>query len=383
MLVPYSATAGGNSLLSQGGGTFLAIFSVVTLMTLLIVCANVANLLVARAMIRQRELSLRQSLGASRMRIVRALLAEGLALSVAAWVVACLFAWWTSRSVGGFIAPAAQGMASLPDFTPDWTVLGYALLLAIGCTVTCTVAPAIRACRQELVPSLKAGEQAIIRGRSKITRGLVILQLAFSVLLVTSAGLAFRSMSLIGEFSPGFETGDLLLVTVNTAASANDPAANGILLDRLSEAVRQVTGVSHVTYARNPPREFWGSAAISVRGFPGDPLRAETTRVGPGYLKLFGASPLAGRDLAPEERNRSTRSALITRNLAERVWPGQSPVGRTLMVDKQDVEVVGVMPDLFFSGFRREHPAFVFLSAQQLPAAAGRNDAVREILRAP
>jgi macrolide transport system ATP-binding/permease protein len=101
-LVRYSANAGGNSLVAERGGTFLAIFSVVTLMTLLIVCANVANLLVARAVVRQRELSLRQSLGASRVRIVRALLGEGLALSIIAWIAACLFAWWTSRACGRY-----------------------------------------------------------------------------------------------------------------------------------------------------------------------------------------------------------------------------------------------------------------------------------------
>ena len=370
-LVRYSAMAGGNSLVSERGGTFLAIFSVVTVMTLFIVCANVANLLVARAAIRQRELSLRQSLGASRLRIVRALLSEGLALSVTAWIAACVFAWWTSKAVSGFLAPTTQGMAAMPDFTPDWTVVGYALVLAIACTLACTVAPALRACRQELVPSLKAGEQAVIQGRSKLTSGLVVVQLAFSVLLVTSAGLAYRSLFLMGEFDSGFDTRNLLLVTVNTSASANTPATNTLLLDRIGEKLSQVPGVSRVTYARIPPREFWSSVALTLPGSPESAVRAESTRVGADYLRLFDVAPRAGRDFAREDQRLSMRSALITQNLAEQLWPAQSPLGRSLMINKQEVEVVGVAPNLFFSGFRREHPGFVFLSAQQDPLEPG------------
>lgn len=369
-LVRYSANAGGNSLVAERGGTFLAIFSIVTVMTLVIVCANVANLLLARAATRQRELSLRQSLGASRVRIIRAQLAEGLALSVIAWIAACAFAWGTTKAVSGFLAPPTQGMPTMPDFTPDWTVIGYSLLLAIACTVTCSFAPALRACRQQLLPSLKAGEQAVIQGRSKLTSGLVVLQLAFSVLLVTSAGLAYRSMFLMGDFDSGFDTHDLLLVTVNTSASATTPASNIALLDAMTDTLHQVPGVSRVTYARSAPREFWGSVSASL---PGSPVvvRAESTRVGPNYLTVFGAAPFAGRDFAREDQRRSTSAILISQNLAERLWPAQSPLGRTLIVNKQEREVVGVTPNLFFSGFRREHPGFVMLSAQQDPLEPG------------
>jgi predicted permease len=262
-------------------------------------------------------------------------------------------------------------MPTMPDFTPDWTVIGYALLLAIACTVACSFAPALRACREQLLTSLKAGEQAVIQGRSKLTSGLVVLQLAFSVLLVTSASLAYRSMFLIGEFDSGFDTHNLLLVTVNTSASSNTPATNIALLDTITDKVHQVPGVSRVTYARNAPREFWGSVAVSVPGSPQAIIRAESTRVGPDYLSVFSAAPVAGRDFAREDKRRSTRTILISQNLADRLWPAQSPLGRTLVVNRQEREVVGVMPNLFFSGFRREHPGFLMLSAQQEPLEPG------------
>jgi predicted permease len=371
LVLRHSANAGGNSLVSERGGTFLAIFSVVTVMTLFIVCANVANLLVARAAMRQRELSLRQSLGASRGRIFRAQIAEGLALSIVAWIAACVFAWVTAKAVSGIRTPTTQGMAAMPDFTPDWTVIGYALLLAIASTVACSFAPALRACRQQLLSSLKAGEQAVIQGRSKLTSGLVVLQLAFSVLLVTTAGLAYRSMFLIGEFDSGFDTHNLLLVTVNTSASSSTPATNIALLDAIAGKLHQVPGVSRVTYARSAPREFWGSVAVSVPGSPLAVSRAESTRVARDYLSVFDSAPIAGRDFGPEDQRRSTRAVFISQNLAERLWPAQSALGRTLVVNKQEREVVGVTPNLFFSGFRREHPGFVMLSAQQEPWEPG------------
>jgi ABC-type lipoprotein release transport system permease subunit len=113
------------------GYRMLAIFSVVTLLTILIVCANVANLLIARAVVRQREIALRQSLGASRVRVVRSLISEGLALSAMAWIAACLFAWWVSHAVATYLIPAiAPGPVFFPALTPDWSVVGYALTLA-------------------------------------------------------------------------------------------------------------------------------------------------------------------------------------------------------------------------------------------------------------
>jgi predicted permease len=200
---------------------------------------------------------------------------------------------------------------------------------------------------------------------------LVVLQLAFSVLLVTTAGLAYRSMFLIGEFDSGFDTHNLLLVTVNTSASSSTPATNIALLDAIAGKLHQVPGVSRVTYARSAPREFWGSVAVSVPGSPLAVSRAESTRVARDYLSVFDSAPIAGRDFGPEDQRRSTRAVFISQNLAERLWPAQSALGRTLVVNKQEREVVGVTPNLFFSGFRREHPGFVMLSAQQEPWEPG------------
>ena len=232
-LVPYSATAGGNSIVSMRGNRMLAVFSVVTFLTIVIVCANVTNLLIARAVVRQREMAVRQSLGASRQRIVRGLLAEGLVLSAVAWLAACLMAWWVSRTVVPFLVPDVPGPVQIPDLSPDWTVIGYALVLALACTIAVTVGPALRTHSQQLLPFLKVGEQGVVQGRSRLTHGLVVVQLAFSILLLTSAGLARRSLSLRDSIEVGFDTRSILLATVNTSAGAHGAAANMTALESL------------------------------------------------------------------------------------------------------------------------------------------------------
>ncbi len=373
-LVPYSATAGGNSLVSMQGDRFLAVFSVVTLLTLAIVCANVANLLIGRAVVRGRELALRQSLGASRIRIVRMLLAEGLVIALLAGVAALLFAWWVARAVAAFMAPNTP--ASMPDLTPDWTVAGYAALLAGLAVVAFTVAPAIRAWRVALLPLLKAGEQGVVQARSRLSNCLVVLQLAFSVLLLTCAMLAYRSIALAGSVDLGFDATSTLLVTVRTSASAADAAANSILLDRLRQRLQAVPGISAVSYARRGPTEagWTGVPVLATGGAAPEPVLAELNHVGPDYLRTLGLSPSAGREFSPSEARRPVRSAVINQNLAHALWPGQTAIGRTVRLGtaRTDLQVVGVMPNAFFGGFRRKlEPRYLFLSADQEPAGPG------------
>lgn len=377
VIVPYSINAGTGNLVDQRSSLFLLVFSVITVMTLLIVCANVANLLIARAVIRQRELALRQSLGASKGRIIRSLVAEGMALSVVSWAAACAAALVITRSLSGYMAPTSMEAAvMMPDFTPDRTVLGYAFVLAAFCTIACTIAPALRAWRQPLLSPLKAGEQAVIQGRSKVTRVLVVVQLAFSVVLVTSAGLVYRSLFLVGSFESGFDTKQLLLVTVNTAGSATNPQTHAALLEQVRNQVASVRGVSDVSFARQPPREAWGMDEVRLPGASEVAARAEINSVGPRFLETIGARLLAGRDPTRDATARTMPAAMISQKLAHQLWPGQPPLGRTIIVGDRDqqqweIEIVGVVPDRYYSGFRREMRSFVFLSEPHDPAPPG------------
>jgi predicted permease len=373
-LVAYSATAGGDSVVAVYGDRMLAIFSVVTLLTIAIVCANVANLLIARAVVRQRELALRQSLGASRLRIVRGLLAEGLVLSVVAWCAACLFAWWVSKVVIRFIASPTREPLTFPDFTPDWTVVGYALALALLCTVAVTLGPALYTGRQQLLPFLKLGAQGVVPGRSKLSRALVVVQLAFSVLLLASAGLAYRSVSFADGLSLGFDSGRILLATVNTAGTTHDGATDDTLLGALGTRLQSLPGVEAVSYVRGARVSSWPSFPVRTEGGE-EPVMAAQNLVGTGYFAAVGVPFAAGADFkALNPTNR--RTAIITRDLAEALWPGESALGKTVIggaaAQPIRAEVVGVVRDAYFGGRgSATHPRYIFLSNHEAPRTPG------------
>ena len=373
-LVPYSATAGGNSLVATRGNRMLAVFSAVTFLTIVIVCANVTNLLIARAVVRQREMAVRQSLGASRQRIVRSLLAEGLVLSVVAWIAACLMAWWVSRTVVPFLVPDVPGPVQITDPTPDWAVVGYALVLALVCTIAVTAGPALRTHSQQLLPFLKVGEQGVVQGRSRLTHALVVVQLAFSILLLTSAGLARRSLSLHDSLDVGFDAGRILLATVSTAAVANEPAGNLAVLERLRTSLERLPGVERVSFTPGRRPASW--VDFPVRAAESSvPILAVDSTVASDYFATMGVPLAAGRDFTALPRAVG-RSAIVNRHLADALWPGESVIGKVLIGGPPDrpirAEVVGVVEDAFFSGRGSEgRPRYVFFANAERPTPPG------------
>jgi predicted permease len=370
-VVPYAATAGGNSLLSTQSPMFLAVFSVITLLTLVIVCANVANLLLGRAAVRQRELALRQSLGASRLRIVRMLLAEGLVIALLACAAAYVFTRWMTGVIATLIAPMVPPAVPQVITMPDWTVAGYAMTLALASMAFFSLAPGVRAWRQPLLPSLKSGEQSVVQGRSRLSNGLVIVQLALAVLLITSAGLVTRSIFLLATVDLGFESQSILVARVNTGGAASDAPTSAALLERLRLRLQTVPGIESVSYTSWTTRENVRVTSLKS-GAARDSVATEANLVGPDYLRIHGLSPLSGRELGIEH-DAAVPPALVTQRLAERLWPGQPAIGRRLFYGRQrerEVEVVGVAPDALFNGNRVTGNMYVLL-----PAALDTRDA--------
>ncbi|HXQ78574.1 MAG TPA: FtsX-like permease family protein, partial [Gemmatimonadaceae bacterium] len=205
----------------------------------------------------------------------------------------------------------------------------------------------------------------------RLASGLVLLQLAFAVLLLAGAGLVYRSFSLADALDLGFNRDHMLLVTINVDGVPEGSRAT--LLERMRERLRGVPAVDDVTYARTPPKEYWGTEQIRAAGAQ-QPVLAEQNSIGPGYLRVLGIAPRLGRELAVEDDTRPTTAAVINEHLAQALFPGATPVGRTLLLGpkQQPVEVVGVAPNAFFSGFRREErPYFVFLPMRTNPRPSG------------
>ncbi len=369
LVVPYSALGPGITNVH----VFLDVILVVAIVTLLVVCANVANLMLSRAAFRQREIAVRKSLGAPRGRIFRMLMAEGFVISTAALVAAWLFARWASRGLQHMVAQ--DGDRALPlDFSPDWHVAAYSLGLALFATLAFTAAPAIRAWRQDPLPWLKAGEQAVIAGRSRLSAVLVVTQLALCVVLITGAGLAYRSQYLISNLEFHYETDHLALVFVGTSGTATTKEQHAAILERLRERLRAIPGVLAVSYARNPPlREIYPLGPVKG-GVVLEAIPAEGNSVGPDFLKAMGVVALEGRDISETDRSGTKRVAVVNQNLARALWPGISAMGQTFTFgDGKDIaEVVGVVPNGAYTNlWDGEQKNVFFVAERQSPADPG------------
>jgi predicted permease len=333
ILAPYTATAFGPNSGPQRR-MFFNLLMVLALLTLLVVCANVANLLLARSVAREREIALRLSLGAPRSRILRTLLAEGLLLSVVAAAAALAFAAWATHAITALFPPLASGARFDVDLAPDWRVGAYAVLLAVLCTVAFSLAPAWRAWRQDLLGSLKRGEHGIVSGRSKMASVLMVAQLAMCVVLLTGGGLAWRSLSLMNAADLGFPRSGLLLANVSTADGAD--------LERVRQNLAAVPGVESASWTIAAPPDSHPWRSIPARATDGGPeIPTEGTHVGPDYLRTLGVPILEGGE------NWHGASAVINRKLAQALWPGQSAVGHTFILgtNTTPLRVTGVVPD--------------------------------------
>jgi len=357
----YSATA----LLPIGdmAPVFLAVFSAVTLLTLIVVCANVANLLLGRAVERQRDTAVRLSLGASRGRIVRMLLAEGATLAMLAWIAAYVIAWWTSQALLRIVEPRPGLLANA---RPDWTLAAYGLTMAFVATLVFSLAPALRSWRVPVSPLLKAGELGIAAGRSRWATALVVLQFAFSVILVTAAGLAYRSITTMTSVDLGFNADKILLVTLRLGSEAGPEGF--ALLDRVRERLIAIPAVEAASYARRIP----GATMMASTRIGRDASQATTgfvRQVGPDYLRVLGLRVIAGRELTANERRGGTRVAMINQQLAADLFDNEPPIGHQLTIgDREQVEIVGVVTDALFDGPNRDpHPRYLFLAEQQMP----------------
>jgi predicted permease len=226
-----------------------------------------------------------------------------------------------------------------------------------------------------LLPFLKAGEQSVVQGRSALSQGLVVLQLAFSVLLLTTAGLAHRSLSLQDSADVGFNTGHLLLATVNTSASAGDAKDNRALVEMLRERLSRLPGVEGTSYVPGGGRlSNWALLQVR-RDRTAEPVMTVERQVASDYFSTLGVPFIAGQDFKPEE-TKTRRRVIVTRHVAEALWPGESAIGKVLVTGPDDhtveAEVVGVVRDAFFAGRGSDtRPRYVFFASAERPGPPG------------
>jgi predicted permease len=353
----------------------LQILMVVVGLVLLIACANIANLLLARATTRQREISVRMAMGAGRARLIRQMLTESLLLAFFGGALGVLFASWAS---GALLAMVSAGPEPLPlNVAPDARVLAFTLLVSLTAALLFGTAPALRATRLELTPGLKEGRGAVsVASRSPLARALVVSQVALSLVLLIGAGLFLRTLVKLARVDTGFNKEKVLLFGI-------DPPAVGYKEDsRLANLYQQIEQrVSAEPGVRADSISFftfnegsWADPVLVEGRSPGPGINNEVLHnvVGSGYFSTMGIPLLVGRVFSAQDTAASPKVAVINETMARQFFPGGSPIGRRFGVGDDpkhgaDIEVVGVVKDAKYMGLReRAWPAAYYPYPQRI-----------------
>lgn len=381
-LQPYSATAFGPNSSPQARRLMMGV-TLIGILALLVVGANVASLVLGRSVKRAREIAVRLSLGASRLRLVRMLMAEGFSLCIAACLVAWFLTMWATRAMGRLASPLASGARFPLDLSPDGATLVYGMILAVLAAVLFTVAPVSGLWRERILPLVRAAEGSIVAGRSRLLAGMVVAQIALCAVLVTAGSLAYRSLFHIDNTDVYFTKSHLLLAQANTAGAATSTEENLLLLERIRTRLERIEEVTCVSYATAAPPHDHGWMDLPVHAAGADrSVLSDGTEVGPAYITALGVPQLSGRDISPDDIREGRPTAVINRKLAESLWPGETAVGKSLLLGEgQPIEVVGVVPNGDFSGVGKDgsfrgigadtRPNFLFLSKQRNASAPG------------
>ncbi len=349
---------------------------VVVVLVLLIACANIANLLLARATARRHEISVRLALGASRWRLVRQLLTESLLLSLCGAAVGLLFARWGSQLLIRQLSTSTNTV--FLDLGLDWRVLAFTTLVSVLTALLFGVAPALRASRVRPNEALKEQGRGISTDR-RFSMGniLVVVQVALSLILVVAAGLFMRTFSSLANLDLGFERDPVLIVSVNAQRLAMEPADRPAFYERLRGAAATVPGVASVSASAVTP--VGGSTWQFLVEIPGGPTLPERDRVAyvnlvsPDFFKTLGTRVIAGRDLSPQDRHGSPDVVIVNEAFAKKFFNGESPVGKTVRQPPfpgrpgSTHEVVGYVQDAVYRSVRLAVPPTMYLPMAQNP----------------
>jgi len=320
---------------------------------LVVACANLANLLLARAAGRRREIAVRLAVGAGRGRLVRQLLTESMLLSLAGGAVAVPIAYALDRVVARIQPPLPLDFGL--QVGPDWRVLLFTLVVAIATGMIFGLVPALRATRPDLVPALKdaAGGDGK-RRRVELRDALVVVQVAVSLVLVVGGALLVRSLAVAGRVELGYDSDRIAHMALALEMNGYDAERGGRFLESGMQRLRAVPGVEAVALASRLPLSLNNNGFrvyIDGRQASEDdrPFVLDGAYVDENYLDALELTLLAGRNIEPADRDQSRRVAVITRTMAERYWPGapENAVGREFRLrwGAEPHRVIGVVAD--------------------------------------
>jgi putative ABC transport system permease protein len=371
--VPISSGARGLSPIRGIYREALATLMGAVALVLLVVCANVANLLLARGASRSRELGVRMALGAGRTRLVRQLLTECVLLGALGGALGLVFASWGSRAL---LRLAAGGPGTVPlDVRLDWRVLGFTATLTGLTALLFGLVPAVRATRVELATTLRAGSRGLTGGllggpgRIGIGKLLVALQVAMSLTLLVGTSMLVRSTRALTKIDPGLARDQLLIVTVDAAPTGQEDERLAQLSRTLLERIRRIPGIAAASFSENGI--FSGTESFTNVEVPGFAARTDADssanydRVGPAYFTAIGARLLAGRDFTENDNDRSPRVTVINSTMASSYFPNGDAIGKRIRAEGEIYEVVGIVGDTKDHHLRQQPTRRLYLPVYQ------------------
>jgi macrolide transport system ATP-binding/permease protein len=369
-----------------GEGAAAYAFSAVVLtiinMVMLIACLNLANLLLARATARGKEMAVRLALGAARWRIVRQLLTESVALTALAAAAGVLLAMWLMNALAASL-PAFQGIRFAIDLQLDWRVLLYTSAFSFLVGLLFGLAPALQASRPDVIVNLKDGANVFAgdRRQSRLRNGLIVAQVALSAVLLVGAGLVMRSARNLNPINQGYDSLNLVVAPIRLEERLYDRARSQDFYRRLAERTRALPGVREVVFAARLPAPGLdrGRSPVGIEGYqpsPGEDMALETNTIGPGYLMAMNIPITNGRDFDERDREDAPCVAVVNEALAQRYFAGGRALGKHLIKHAgqrpdQLCEIIGVVRDDKFQSLRTEPlPWYAFALSQSRSTSA-------------
>jgi predicted permease len=362
----------GQSSVHREARTPLLLLLGVTALVLLTACANIANLLLARAAARASEMAIRLSIGASRLQLVSQLLVESCLLALLGGIAGMLVARWTVDFIASILPDEAA--ATMPSAL-DSTVLLFAALLTVGTGVLFGLFPALHSTRPDLASTLKglAGQPAGARSAQRFRTTLATAQIALSMMLLACAGLFTKSLWNVSRVDLGIKTDNVVTFGISPELNAYTSERSRQLFVRLEEELSAMPGVTGVTTALVPllAGSNWGSD-VRVEGFQSGPDIDSNSRfneVGPGYFRTMGVPLIAGREFTPGDVVGSPKVAIVNEAFARKFNLGRDAVGKRMGSGRRDepmdVEIVGLAQNAKYSDVKREVPPLFFRPYRQ------------------
>jgi predicted permease len=344
----------------------------VAAVVLLIACANVANLLLARALRRRREIALRLALGVTRRRLAAQSLIESLLLALVGGVVGVAIAQWGGLALRRLVLVDATAL----DLATDWRTLGAALAVALIAGILTGLAPALFAAHGDIAATLKSGAREGGPRRSRLRSSLLVAQGALSVVLLIGAGLFVRSLANVAQMRLGYDASPALMVRWERRGVTMDAAEQGALRQRLLDAAREIPGVEHAAWASNVPVQGTSTMRLYVPGIDsvGRLGRFTYQTAGVDYFRVMGTRILRGRAFSSADGPGAPGAVVVSESMARVLWPTTDALGQCIRVGADSVPcstVVGIAQDAVHDPLKDE-PLRYYLPVEQVPNEGSR-----------